>query len=175
MSIIKPSPTECRCLGFTDSNTVKSPLALITTPEGCSISTSDFLIPAVNSFTSKVPITLWGYKFNPLTYLYNPFFNSELKSEFKLTNIGKVKFDFILTKLPPPIADVSIVIFMRKLNATDNEYSKSFPPSTNNHYDHMLIIGCKFRSSYIHLVKIQIIMWVLLIKIHGKEEAALYR
>ena len=49
-------------------------------------------------------------------------------SDFKLTNIPKVKYNFILCKLPP-ITDVSIFGFMQKLDKIDNEYNKSFPLS----------------------------------------------
>ena len=65
MSVIHSSNVECRCSGFTNSKTVKLPLALITIQEEFYIFTIDFIIPAVNSFTSKVSITLWGYQFDP--------------------------------------------------------------------------------------------------------------
>ena len=58
ISIIKPSPIELRCPGFTDRKIINQLLALIIIPEGCSIFTPDFIILTVSSFTSKVPITL---------------------------------------------------------------------------------------------------------------------
>ena len=46
-SIIKLSPTECKCPGYTDSKVINPPLVLKTIPEGCSIFKPDFIIPTV--------------------------------------------------------------------------------------------------------------------------------
>ena len=47
-------------------------------------------------------------------------------SDFKLTDITKVKSGFILSKFAP-INDVTIIGFKYAINEIDNEYNKSFP------------------------------------------------
>ena len=74
--------------------------------------------------------------------LSNQLFNFKLRSDFKLTNIAKVKSNFILHKLPP-VTDVSIVNFMEKLDKIDNEYNKSSTLLAQNCYNYMLHTSCK--------------------------------
>ena len=57
MAVIQTSSIECRCPGYTNTKTDCPPLALTTIPEGCSFFTQDFIIPVVNYFTFKMPIT----------------------------------------------------------------------------------------------------------------------
>ena len=75
------------------------------------IFTPDFIILAVNSFTSELPITLWGYQFDPFMNLSHSLFNLKLLSYFKLNNKTNVISDFIPSKLPT-INDVPIINFM---------------------------------------------------------------
>ena len=89
MSVIQFSSIECRQLGYMDSKTRATTSLNIT--EGCSIFTLDFIIAAVNTFTSKIPITPWGYQLDLFMKLLYSAFNFKLMSDFKLTNISKVK------------------------------------------------------------------------------------
>ena len=52
LAVIKRSPTECRCSRNTENNIISPPLAMINLPKGCTIYSTDFIIPAVNSFSS---------------------------------------------------------------------------------------------------------------------------
>ena len=79
----------------------------------------------VNSFTSKIPIILWWYQFDPIMNLYDPLFNFKVMFDFKLTILTKTESDYILSKMPQ-ITDVQIVCFMCKLDEIDNAYNKSF-------------------------------------------------
>ena len=115
ISVIQYSSAEHRYPGYTDGRTVNLPLALISILKGYSIFTPYFIIPTINSFTSKMHISLWGYQFHPFRNLSNQLFNFEIMPDFKLANITKVNSHFILSMLPP-IADVSIVNFMQNLN-----------------------------------------------------------
>ena len=126
MSVILSSWTECRCLGYTENKTVTPPLALITIPEGCPTFMPQFIIDALNSLTSKVPIAIWGYQFYPFMNLFYPSFNLKLISEFKLINLKKTKSDFVFGKLSP-ITNVPIVSYMLKLKEIDNKYTKWLP------------------------------------------------
>ena len=58
LAVIKRSPVECRCPRNTENNIISSPLEMMSLPKGCIIYSMDFIIPAVNSFTSKLPKTL---------------------------------------------------------------------------------------------------------------------
>ena len=89
-------------------------------PEGHSIFVVDFIISAVSSFTSKIPLTVWEYQFDPFMNLSDCLFNFKLVSDFELTKMTKVKSDFPLSKFPP-ITHVSIVSFMEILIEIDNE------------------------------------------------------
>ena len=72
MSLILYYSIECSCPGYIDIKTIKPTLVLITMTEVCSIFTSDFMISAINAFTSKLPLILCRNKFNPLMYLFQP-------------------------------------------------------------------------------------------------------
>ena len=109
MAVIQTSPIECRCPVYTDTKHVNLLLALKIIPERHSIFTLDFILLAVNSFTSKVPIALWGYQFDPFMNLSNPSFHFKLMSNFKLTNLTKTKSNFVLSQLLP-ITDVPIAM-----------------------------------------------------------------
>ena len=61
LAVMKRSPTECGCPGNIKNNIISPPLVMINLPKGCTIYSTDFIIPAVNSFSSKLLITLWGY------------------------------------------------------------------------------------------------------------------
>ena len=87
MSIIQTSSGEYRCPGYTSIKSFNPPLALTTISEQCSIFTPDLIILAVNSFTSKTPLTIWGYQFYPYTNLLDSLFSFKLMSEFKFTNL----------------------------------------------------------------------------------------
>ena len=101
------------------------PLELITLPEGCSISLADFIIPVINSFTSRLPTALWGYQYDPFLNNSDPLFNFKLMSAFGLTNLMKMKSNFILSRLFP-ITDVPIVNFMTTLEEINDEYNITF-------------------------------------------------
>ena len=60
MSVIKPCMNGCKWIGYTDTKTGNKPLDLITIQVGCSVFSLNLKIPAVNSFTSKVSIPIWG-------------------------------------------------------------------------------------------------------------------
>ena len=81
--------TEYRCLGSTENRFIIPPLVVITLPESCLIFSGDFIIPAVNSFTPKLPIALWGYQSDPFLNKSDPLFNFKLISDFKLDNLMK--------------------------------------------------------------------------------------
>ena len=48
-----------------------------------------FLIPGINFFISKMPITLYRHQFYPFMNLSEPLFNFTLMSNFKLTHLTK--------------------------------------------------------------------------------------
>ena len=89
---------------------------MIDLPEGCTIYSTDFIITSVNSFSSKLPVTLWGYQLDPFINKSDLLIliNFKIMSDFGLHN---------LTQMKPPITDVPIVIFMDTLKYIDNEYS----------------------------------------------------
>ena len=95
------SSRECTCPGYTNSKTFDPPLPLIIVPERCSNFRLYFTKPDVNSFTSKIPIALWGYQLDPFMNLSIQLFNFRLVSDFQLTNITKVESNFFLSMLPP--------------------------------------------------------------------------
>ena len=97
----------------------------MTIPEVCSKFTPDFIVPAVNAFTSKIHINSFEYQFDLFLSFLNLSFYFKLMSCFNLTNITKVKSDSILSKLPQ-VTDVPITSCMQKLEETDNEYNESF-------------------------------------------------
>ena len=66
VAVIHSSSIELGGHCYTDRKPVSCPLALVTIPEGCSIFTLDFIILAVNAFTSKVPTILWDINLIPL-------------------------------------------------------------------------------------------------------------
>ena len=58
-AIVKNSSTECRSTD-TPMQEISSTLVVITLPEGCSIFTPDLIIPALDTFQSKISISMWG-------------------------------------------------------------------------------------------------------------------
>ena len=77
-----------------------------------------FIIPVVNTLTSKVSITLWGNPFEPNMNLSDSSINFKFMSDFKEMILTKMKSDIFLRKLPP-ITDAPTVIFMQKLEEID--------------------------------------------------------
>ena len=76
LAVIKRSSIECRCPQNTENNIVLPLLTKINHSEGCTIYSTDFIIPALSSFSFKLPTTLWGYqldtflnKSDPLTLI----------------------------------------------------------------------------------------------------------
>ena len=128
LAAIKRNPMECRCPGNTENNINLLLLARINLPRGCTILSTDLIIPAVNSFSSKLPILLWGYQCYPFISKSDPFIpiNFKIMSHFGLNNLTQRNSDIILNKLPH-ITDVPIVIFMDTLKHIDNKYSNNFP------------------------------------------------
>ena len=113
MAIKQPSAIECKWPGYTSTKDVIPLLALITMREGCFIV---FIIPVVNSFTSKISIALWGLHFDPFQNLSDLFFNFKSICDFKLTNLAKTYSHL-----------VPIVSFMNTLEEIVNNYNMSFP------------------------------------------------
>ena len=101
LAVIKRHPIECRCPGNTENNISLPLLSMINLPEGCTIYFIDLIIPAVNSFSSKLPITLWDYQLNPFINKSDPLIpiNFKTMSKFMLNNLTQTKSDFILSKL----------------------------------------------------------------------------
>ena len=101
---------------------------MINLPKSCTIYSTDLIIPAVNSFSSKFPITLWGYQLDPFINKSNPLIpiNFKIISSFWCNSLAHMKSNFILNKLPP-ITDVPIVDFMDTLNHIDNEKKPEAP------------------------------------------------
>ena len=101
---------------------------MINLAKGCTIYSMDLIIPAVNSFSFKFSITLWGYQLDPFINKSDPLIPIcfKIMSNFGLNNLIQTKSDFILSKLPP-ITDVPIVDFMDTLQHIDNEYNNNFP------------------------------------------------
>ena len=101
---------------------------MINLPEGCTIYSTDFIIPAVNSFSSKLPIILWGYQLDPFINKSDPLITIKFKSmsDFLLNILIQTKSDFILSNLLP-ITDVPIVDFMDTLKQIDNACNNNFP------------------------------------------------
>ena len=128
LSVIERSPIECRCPRNRENNMISPLPAMINLPTGCTIYSTDFIIPAVNSFSSKLPITLWGYQFDPFINKSNPLIpiNFKIMSDFVLNNLTEMKINFILSKLPP-ITDVHIVNYLNTLKHIDNAYNSNFP------------------------------------------------
>ena len=91
MYVIHSTFIKCRYPSNTDSNPVNVPLALLTRPEGCSLFTVDSMIPAVNSFISKIPLTLWVYQLDPFMNLSDLVFNFKPMSDFKLSSLIKTQ------------------------------------------------------------------------------------
>ena len=58
--------------------------------------------------------------------LPDPSFNFKWMSDFKLINLTKTNYNFILSKLSS-ISDVPIASFIQKLEEIDNEHNKSSP------------------------------------------------
>ena len=98
-------------------------------PQNCTIYSTDFIIPAVDLFSSKLSIILWGYEPDPFINKPDPLIpiNFKIMSNFGLNNLTQMKSNFILSKLPP-ITDVPIVNFMDTLKQIDNACNNSFPP-----------------------------------------------
>ena len=83
------------------------------------------MIPAVNTFLTKLTIALWGYHLVP--FLTNvTLLSFKLISYIGLANLTKMKLDFFLSKLPP-VTDVPIVNFINTLEEIDSEYNKASP------------------------------------------------
>ena len=91
MAVIQNSTIEYRYPGYRDLRIIALLLLIIILPERSSIITRNFIIPVFNSITLKMPIILWGYKFDPFL----------LMSDFKLTNLTKTKSNFTISELPP--------------------------------------------------------------------------
>ena len=66
-----------------------------------------------------------GISFSSFQNLSDPGFHFKLMSNYKFTNLTKTKPNFGFSKLPP-ITNVPIFSFMKTLEETANEYSKSF-------------------------------------------------
>ena len=97
-----------------------APLTLITLPEGCSLFTPDIIIPAFNTFISKMLITLWRFQFDHFLNLSHPAFNFKLMSVFKLDNLIEDKSNFLLSE-SSPISGIPIVDFIQKcMKLTEN-------------------------------------------------------
>ena len=128
LAIIKWSPVECRYPVNTENNIISPPLAKINLPAGLYSASTGFIIPAVNSFSSKLPITLWDYQCDPFISISDPLIpvNFNLISNFGLNNLTQMKSNFILSKLLP-ITDVPIVNFMDTLNHIDIEHNNNYP------------------------------------------------
>ena len=60
LAVIKRIPIEGRHPRSTENNIISPPLAMINLPKDCTIYSTDFIIPVVNSFSSELPIMLWG-------------------------------------------------------------------------------------------------------------------
>ena len=114
MDTIPTRSIEHRCPGCTDIKIVNLLLVLIIIPEECSIFTADFIITAINACTSKMPIALWGFQFDPFHNLSEPLFNFKFRFNFKLTNTTETKSNFILSRLLL-ITNVPIAGFMNTL------------------------------------------------------------
>ena len=54
LAVIKRTHIECRCPRNTENNIISSPLAIINLPNGQTIYSTDVIIPAVNSLSSKL-------------------------------------------------------------------------------------------------------------------------
>ena len=74
--LIEQSPIYGRSPENTENKIVLPPLAVINLPRSSSIFSTDFM-SAVNSFTSKLPITLWGYQFDPFLNKSGPYLISK--------------------------------------------------------------------------------------------------
>ena len=117
-------------------------------PEGCTIYSTDFIIPAVNSFSSKLPIRLRGYQLDPFVNNSDPLIpnNFKIMSNSGLNNVTQMKSNFILLvpkcKLSPT-TDVPIVDFMDTLKPIDNAYNNNFPLWCILCNHHLLYISCK--------------------------------
>ena len=89
LAVIKRSIIECRFQRNTENNIFLTPLAMINLPKGCTIYSTDFIILAMNSFSSKFPITLWGYQLDPFINKSDPLgsINFKIMSDFGLNNL----------------------------------------------------------------------------------------
>ena len=101
---------------------------MINLPKCCTIYSTDFIILAVNSFSSKLPIILWGYQLYAFINKSDPLIpiNFKIMFNFGLNNPTQMKSDFILSKLPTN-TNVPIVDFMDNLKQIDNVYNNSPP------------------------------------------------
>ena len=84
---------------------------------------------------------------NSLLNLSNPLYNFKLMPDFKLTNLTKTKFNFIISILQS-ITDIPIVSLWNKLEEID-EYNKSLPLTGNSNRCH---ISCKAPHIFMHLM-----------------------
>ena len=89
MTVIQTSLMACRYPSYTDTKKLNPLLALITIPEGCSIFTPHFVVPAIKSLTAKMSVALWGYQFDTFMILSEPLFNFKLMSDLEVTNLTK--------------------------------------------------------------------------------------
>ena len=94
LAVIKRIPIECN-VPETKKKLMPT-LAMINLPKGCKIYSTDFIIPAVNSFSTKLPMTLWGYQLDPFINTSDPLIpsNCKIMSDFGLNNLTQNEIQF---------------------------------------------------------------------------------
>ena len=80
------NPNQYLLDGNTENNIISPPLAMINLPKSCTLYSTDFIIPSVNSFSSKMSTTSWGYQLDPFINKSDPLIqiNFKIMSSFGL-------------------------------------------------------------------------------------------